>query len=189
MLSSACRKASQSFAPAGANRVLIIFSGDMCVGENTLGSQTCERSECAAASRSLFQTRPNAVEVSFESLSKILFDKLKKTVQVLNCNALFLHVLLLDRFAVVENAGAVKEEHVVRLREIHEPPGQGGRHIPDVHDRDFGIALREQRAMLLPNESRKITSSRSVSALGFSIVSSAFVPPRNISYPSRPAAR
>ena len=63
----------------------------------------------------------------------------------MNCNALFLHVLLLDRFAVVENAGAVKEEHVVRLREIHEPSGKGRRHIPDVHDRDLGIVLREQR--------------------------------------------
>ena len=63
----------------------------------------------------------------------------------MNCNALFLHVLLLDRFAVVENAGAVKEEHVVRLREIHEPSGKGRRHIPDVHDRDLSIALREQR--------------------------------------------
>ena len=31
---SACRKSLAEFAPAGANRVLIIFSGDMCVGEN-----------------------------------------------------------------------------------------------------------------------------------------------------------
>ena len=48
-----------ALAPAGANRVLIIFSDDMCVGENT--SQTCERSECAAASRSLFKREPNEV--------------------------------------------------------------------------------------------------------------------------------
>ena len=32
---SDCRKSLAEFAPAGANKVLIIFSGDMCVGENT----------------------------------------------------------------------------------------------------------------------------------------------------------
>ena len=30
-----CQKSLAEFAPAGANKVLIIFSGDMCVGENT----------------------------------------------------------------------------------------------------------------------------------------------------------
>ena len=29
-------KSLAEFAPAGANKVLTIFSGDMCVGENTL---------------------------------------------------------------------------------------------------------------------------------------------------------
>ena len=32
---TACRKSLAEFAPAGANKVLTIFSGDMRVGENT----------------------------------------------------------------------------------------------------------------------------------------------------------
>ena len=35
VLLSDCQKSLAEFAPAGANKVLIIFSGDMCVGENT----------------------------------------------------------------------------------------------------------------------------------------------------------
>ena len=37
---SVCRKSLAEFAPAGANKVLTIFSGDMCVGENTLFVRT-----------------------------------------------------------------------------------------------------------------------------------------------------
>ena len=33
---SVCRKSLAEFAPAGANKALTIFSGDVCVGENTL---------------------------------------------------------------------------------------------------------------------------------------------------------
>ena len=33
---STCQRSLAEFAPAGANKVLTIFSGDMCVGENTL---------------------------------------------------------------------------------------------------------------------------------------------------------
>ena len=51
---------------AGANRVLIIFSDDMCVGENT--------SRLAAA----FSNESPTKWVSFESLSKNFFDKLKR---------------------------------------------------------------------------------------------------------------
>ena len=45
---SACRKSLAEFAPAGANRVLIIFSGDMCVGENTfrLANVRAKRVRC-----------------------------------------------------------------------------------------------------------------------------------------------
>ena len=55
--------------------ILIIFSGDMCVGEILFGSQTCERSG-AAASRSLFSNESPTKWVSFESLSKAFLDKL-----------------------------------------------------------------------------------------------------------------
>ena len=56
-----CQKSLAEFAPAGANKVQSIFAGGMYVGKILLGSQTCERSECAAASRSLFKREPNAV--------------------------------------------------------------------------------------------------------------------------------
>ena len=52
-----------ALAPAGANRVLIIFSDDMCVGENTsrLANVRVVRHRRAAASRSLFKREPNEV--------------------------------------------------------------------------------------------------------------------------------
>ena len=69
-------KASQSPSPQ-AQIELHSFSPAACTSEKILlNSQTCERSECAAASRSLFKREPNEVG-PFESFVKILFDKLK----------------------------------------------------------------------------------------------------------------
>ena len=53
MTLSDCQKSLAEFAPAGANRVSIIFSGDMRGGENTARLANV-RHACAAASRSLF---------------------------------------------------------------------------------------------------------------------------------------
>ena len=54
-------KASQSLRPQ-AQMEFHSFSPATCASEKILfGSQTCERSECAAASRSLFKREPNEV--------------------------------------------------------------------------------------------------------------------------------
>ena len=54
-------KASQSLRPQ-AQIESDSFSPATCASEKILfGSQTCERSECAAASRSLFKREPNEV--------------------------------------------------------------------------------------------------------------------------------
>ena len=52
-----CRKSLAEFAPAGANKVLTIFSGDMCVGENTfrLANVRAQRVRCGEPQP--FQTR------------------------------------------------------------------------------------------------------------------------------------
>ena len=49
----------------------------MCVGEIHLGSQTCERSECAAASRSLFKREPDGSGSCLRACQKTFFDKLR----------------------------------------------------------------------------------------------------------------
>ena len=55
------KTASQSLRPQ-AQIEYQSFSPATCASEKIpLGSQTCERSECAAASRSLFKREPNAV--------------------------------------------------------------------------------------------------------------------------------
>ena len=56
---SDCRKSLAEFAPAGAKKMEIIFSGGVYVGENTarLANVRRARPSCAAASRSPFQTR------------------------------------------------------------------------------------------------------------------------------------
>mgnify|MGYP007067319553 CR=1 FL=1 len=68
-----------ALAPAGANRVLIIFSDDMCVGENT--SQTCEL--CAFGAQRVrcgepqpFQTRAQRSGSRLRACQKYFFDKL-----------------------------------------------------------------------------------------------------------------
>ena len=56
---SDCRKSLAEFAPAGAKKMEIIFSGGVYVGENTARLANVRRAcpSCAAASRSPFQTR------------------------------------------------------------------------------------------------------------------------------------
>ena len=56
---SDCRKSLAEFAPAGAKKLEIIFSGGVYVGENTARLANVRRAcpSCAAASRSPFQTR------------------------------------------------------------------------------------------------------------------------------------
>ena len=56
--SALLQKGLAEFAPAGAKKVQNIFAGDMRVGKILLGSQTCEQSECAAASRALLKRTP-----------------------------------------------------------------------------------------------------------------------------------
>ena len=56
---SDCRKSLAEFAPAGAKKMEIIFSGGVYVGENTARLANVRRAcpSCAEASRSPFQTR------------------------------------------------------------------------------------------------------------------------------------
>ena len=75
---SVCRKSLAEFAPAGANKVLTIFSGDMCVGENTsrlANVRVVRHRRTASALRraAAFSNESPTKWVSFESLSKILF--------------------------------------------------------------------------------------------------------------------
>ena len=58
---SDCRKSLAEFAPAGAKKMEIIFSGGVYVGENTarLANVRRVRPSCAAASRSLFKREPS----------------------------------------------------------------------------------------------------------------------------------
>ena len=58
---SDCRKSLAEFAPAGAKKMEIIFSGGVYVGENTARLANVRRAcpSCAAASRSLFKREPS----------------------------------------------------------------------------------------------------------------------------------
>ena len=58
---SDCRKSLAEFAPAGAKKTEIIFSGGVYVGENTARLANVRRAcpSCAAASRSLFKREPS----------------------------------------------------------------------------------------------------------------------------------
>ena len=69
-------KSLQSLRPQAQIESFIYFSGDS-VGAVYLSARKRERSECAAASCSLFKREPNAVGLQLESfVKKYLFDKL-----------------------------------------------------------------------------------------------------------------
>ena len=74
---SDCRKCLAEFAPAGANRVLIIFSGDMCVGENTsrLANVRAKRVRCGEPQP--FQTRAQRSGSRLRACQKYFFDTLR----------------------------------------------------------------------------------------------------------------
>ena len=72
------KKASQSFAPAGAKMIRIIFCGGVYVAENTLRPASVEfvRSQRTNYARGRVQALSNgnpAKRFSFESVSKTLF--------------------------------------------------------------------------------------------------------------------
>jgi len=78
VLISDCRKSLAEFAPAGANNVLIIFSGGVNVGENTFriaNVRVVRRRRTASALRraAAFSNESPTQWVSFESVAKILF--------------------------------------------------------------------------------------------------------------------
>ncbi len=54
-------KASQSLRPQAQIKFKAFLPAACTSAKILLGSQTCERSECAAASRSLFKREPNEV--------------------------------------------------------------------------------------------------------------------------------
>ena len=54
-------KASQSLRPQAQIKFNAFLPAACTSAKILLGSQTCERSECAAASRSLFKREPNEV--------------------------------------------------------------------------------------------------------------------------------
>ena len=69
-------KASQSLRPQAQIKVLIIFSGDMCVGENTFRLANVrvvrQRRTARPASAHFFKREPSVAGL-FESVSKIFF--------------------------------------------------------------------------------------------------------------------
>ena len=72
------RKSLAEFAPAGAKKMEIIFSGGVYVGENTARLANVRRARHRRALRALQRAAALSNEspvkrVSFESLSKILF--------------------------------------------------------------------------------------------------------------------
>ena len=76
--SRSVEKASQSFAPAGAKMIQIIFCGGVYVAENTIQAASvefvCQRHTNYARSRLQAHSNENpAKRFSFESVSKILF--------------------------------------------------------------------------------------------------------------------
>ena len=70
-------KASQSFAPAGAKMIQIIFCGGVYVAENTIQSASVEflrlRKNYARGGLQAHSNENPAKRFSFESVSKILF--------------------------------------------------------------------------------------------------------------------
>ena len=70
-------KSLAEFAPAGANKVLTIFSGDMCVGENTsrLANVRAQRVRCGEPQP--FQTRAQRSGSRLRACQKTFFDKLR----------------------------------------------------------------------------------------------------------------
>ena len=70
---SVCRKSLAEFAPAGANKVLTIFSGGVYVGENTLRLANVRALASALQRAAAFSNESPTKWVSFESLSKMLF--------------------------------------------------------------------------------------------------------------------
>ena len=72
-----CQKSLAEFAPAGANRVSIIFSGDMRVGENTarLANVRAERVRCGEPQP--FQTRAQRSGSRLRACQKYFFDTLR----------------------------------------------------------------------------------------------------------------
>ena len=82
---SLSKKASQSFAPAGAKMIRIIFCGGVYVAENTTQPASVEfvclrHTNYARGGLQACSNGNPAKRFSFESVSKILFDTLKWSV-------------------------------------------------------------------------------------------------------------
>ena len=74
---SICHRSLAEFAPAGANKVLTIFSGDMCVGENTLRLANVRAKRVRCGEPQPFQTRAQRSGSRLRACQKYFFDKLK----------------------------------------------------------------------------------------------------------------
>ena len=74
---STCQRSLAEFALAGANRVLIIFSGDMCVGENTLRLANVQAKRVRCGEPQPFQPRAQRSGSRLRACQKAFFDKLK----------------------------------------------------------------------------------------------------------------
>ena len=91
------RKRLAEFAPAGANRVLIIFSGDMCVGENTfrLANVRAQRVRCGEPQP--FQTRAQRSGSRLRACQKHFFERAQpagETLPVSVAASMFLKIIL-----------------------------------------------------------------------------------------------
>ena len=60
-LALSVKEATQSLRPQAQRKFKTFLPMTCASAKILLGSQTCERSECAAASRSFFKREPNAV--------------------------------------------------------------------------------------------------------------------------------
>ena len=83
-------KSLAEFAPAGANRVSIIFSGDMRVGENTarLANVRAERVRCGEPQP--FQTRAQRSGSRLRACQKYFFDTLNIIPQCFHCGIMLI---------------------------------------------------------------------------------------------------
>ena len=58
--------------------------------------------------------------------------------------AAILYLALFESVAVIEDAGAVKEQHIA-IGKINEAAKMGGGEVTDIHQCDRGIALHQKR--------------------------------------------
>jgi len=89
--------------------------------------------------------------------------------------------LLFQHCAVVEDHGAVEEENVICAAQIHQRSHKIAHNVADIHHGNRFIAGEQKGRDAGAEGIPEITSSRSVSQFGFSMVRSAAAPERNTS--------